>query len=262
MRATSGRQLVPGPGRVRCVAGADLPDLGYAGPLFDPAAIVAARRQHPWRNKPSGGLWLSPVTRDADGRIAGTAWTRWCERCYPRHRTVWPGAALTVVPLRPSARVAVVSGLADFSALSDVAGTVPTWPDALTGPFELDWDGVAGCADALWLNGDGVASLAGSMGEPFYWWSAETVVVLDPGAVGPPGPVFVRSAPARRARRSGQSSVYSPGCLVSGPAGPRRPLTAGLELPVAARPGASRAGREATSGRLELATERDTGLEL
>jgi hypothetical protein len=114
-----------------------------------------------------------------------------------------------VVPLRTAARVAVVSGPDDFSALAAAAGTVTTRRDALAGHIELDWDGVARCADAVWLTSAGLARLGG-LGDPFYWWNAETVVVLDPAAVAPPGPVLARSAAARRGRGRAREPVYEP----------------------------------------------------
>jgi hypothetical protein len=197
------------PGRLRVLAGGALPQLAFAGSPVEPAAIAPGRQAGPGRNKPAGGLWLSPVTRDSGGRIAGTAWTRWCERDYPGHPAVRRGARLTVVPLRTAARVAVVSRPGDFAALAAAAGTVTTRRHALAGPVELDWDGVARCADAVWLTFAGLASLGG-MGDPFYWWNAETVVVLDPAAVAPLGPVLARSAAARRGRGRAREPVYEP----------------------------------------------------
>jgi hypothetical protein len=161
-----------------------IPEVAYVGRPVDRSEFVAAGQEpEPGRNKPTGGLWLSPVRRDG-GRMVGTAWTEWCER-HERHPARAPKeTAVSPVRLAASARVAVISGPEDFAALAAAAGTRAGRAHALAGPVELDWAGVAVVADAVWLTKEGLYNLGG-WGEPFYWWDVETVVVLNASALGP-----------------------------------------------------------------------------
>jgi len=225
--------------------GAGLPPLGFAGPPYHPAGVRPAGNDIPGRNKPAGGLWLAPVTRAPGGGITGTAWTRYCERNHHLHAGPQPGARLTLVPLRATARVAAVSGPGDFSALAADAGTVTNPPQSLAGAAGLDWEGVRRLADAVWLTSDGVASLGG-FGDPFYWWDAETVIVLQPGVLAAPGCVLARPAPSRG--RRGQPA-YAPAEPQDPAAAAARGFTAGREPPPAPSPGRRGPGLAPEPGR-------------
>jgi hypothetical protein len=87
------------------------------------------------------------------------------------------------VRLPAAARTVVISGQGEFAALAAAAGTVPGPAAGGSGPVGLDWAGAAAVADAVWLTRQGLIRLSG-WGQPFYWWDVETVVVLNPQALG------------------------------------------------------------------------------
>lgn len=172
--------------QVHMAAPDELPEFAYAGTrAFDAAAVTPAVQEPPGRNKPSGGLWLSPVLRAGNGRITGTAWTEFLNRAGMYRRVSRWGKVISLVALAPGARVAVISSRQDYLALAVAAGTRPPAAAAAPGiPGELDWTGVAAIADAVWLTRSGLFSFGG-WHEPFEWWDTETLVVLNPSSIGP-----------------------------------------------------------------------------
>ena len=57
-----------------------IPEMGFAGGVLVPEVAVVTQPRPRGADKPGGGLWLSPLRRDAAGNPAGTDWTDWCAR--------------------------------------------------------------------------------------------------------------------------------------------------------------------------------------
>lgn len=156
-------------------------------------------------NKPTGGLWTSPVTRHTDGRILSTDWTRLRRHSGP----VW------TVHAKPDARVFVVNKRAHLLA------AIERWPErdvpemvrrfrndrhglirsiGPTQPEHLCWEDMAKEVDAFWLTGAGLRQTCNIYPEPNLWgWDVPTVLFFHPDAYTIEGP-FERPPTRERIR--------------------------------------------------------------
>jgi hypothetical protein len=162
--------------QMKIVTGSQVPLLGWL-PGSPPAALGTphppANRDKPGvLDKPSGGLWTSPlIPARADRKVprrAETAWTR--------HRACHGArdAGLTVLELAATARLAVVDCLADLRTLpfrpGDRYQTLAREPES----DGVDWEALTMACDGLWLTRRGVLATRQSM-SGLACWDCETV---------------------------------------------------------------------------------------
>jgi hypothetical protein len=148
---------------------------------FDVALINVIEHATAIPVKPLGGLWTSPVERDDDGVVTGTAWTTWCDDADFGE----PARIVTIIEPDPTATVYTIDTVDDMTALAEAY----PWPESyyaklFTGmPAALwpviDWPAMALDIDAVCLTYGGQWRTHLSM-PGFNGWDCATVLWLQP----------------------------------------------------------------------------------
>ena len=170
MRGTAGVRMADIPA---------MPEMGFAGGVLKPAMAPVTQPRPRGADIPGGGLWLSPLRRDAAGNPAGTGWTDWCVT-----EGLDPGTGGTITPVRlaAGARVAVIASRDDYDHLAAACGQLDIDETPYSGLRHLDWPAVAARFDAVWLTSEGAEEAAGLHG-PLYGWDTESLLVLTQSAL-------------------------------------------------------------------------------
>lgn len=147
---------------------------GFNPELFAPVSNT------PLFDKPTGGLWLSPLTDDG---------SRWSQQCEIMDRAC---PSIEAIPIAPEARILLIENLPDYEALCAEYFYELAGDDALTIAFgkkwldfervAREWDGLYVSQEAIWnarwrVPDDKTGSLA--------LWDVETLLIFNLTAIRP-----------------------------------------------------------------------------